>query len=272
MPDDISDIQAFYDNNVMKEHGRLERHPVERDVTMRYLDKYLPPEGKILDVGAGSGAYSIPLAKRGYTVTATDFSPALVQECRKWVRNEKLKDRVTCLVADARDLSEVPNDFDAVLLMGPLYHLVIEEDRKTAVKEAFNKLKPGGIIFSSFISRYGIWGDLMYKFPAHIEPKYGLQAILTSGQQGMAIKEWGGNFRAYYTTVSEITPLHEQLGFKTIALAGVEPAGITADEAYKKLTEDQRKGWLDLLFGISSEPSMVGASGHMLYVGKKGII
>jgi S-adenosylmethionine-dependent methyltransferase len=270
MPDDISDIRKFYDQNVMKEHRRLESHPVERDVTFRYLDAYLLPTGKILDVGAGSGAYTIPLAQRGYSVTATDFSTSLVQECRKQVLDANLNNKVTCLVAEARDLSELPGDFDAVLLMGPLYHLVLEEDRKTAVKEAYGKLKKGGLIFSSFISRYGIWGDLMNKFPAHIEPRYGLQDILTSGQQGMAIKEWGGNFRAYYTTVPEIAPLHEQAGFKTIVLAGVEPAGITADEAYKKLTEEQRKLWLDLLFSISAEPSVVGASGHLLYVGRKG--
>jgi 2-polyprenyl-3-methyl-5-hydroxy-6-metoxy-1,4-benzoquinol methylase len=70
MIDDVTDIRSFYDRNVENEQGRLERHPVERDVTWRFLDKYLPPSGKILEVGAATGAYPIPLAKKGYSVTA----------------------------------------------------------------------------------------------------------------------------------------------------------------------------------------------------------
>src|SRR4030042_3746088 len=129
MADYISDIRAYYDN--YPEHDRLERHQLERDVTWRYLDKYLPPRGKILEIGAATGAYTIPLAKRGYSVTAVDLSPKLIEVCRKRVIEEGLEKKVTCLVADARDLSSVGNTlFDAVLIMGPLYHLVEEEDRK----------------------------------------------------------------------------------------------------------------------------------------------
>jgi S-adenosylmethionine-dependent methyltransferase len=58
VPDDVKDIQVFYDRAVEEENGRLERHQLERDITWRYLDKYLPPRGKILEVGAGTGAYS----------------------------------------------------------------------------------------------------------------------------------------------------------------------------------------------------------------------
>jgi len=94
MTDDISHIRAFYDENVEQEQGRLERHPIEHDVTWRYLDAYLPPRGKILDIGAATGAYSIPLAKRGYSVTAVDLSPALIKECRKRVREAKVGDKV----------------------------------------------------------------------------------------------------------------------------------------------------------------------------------
>lgn len=269
MPDDISDIRAFYDKNVEQEHGRLERHPIERDITWRYLDTYLPPTGKILDIGAGTGSYAIPLAKRGYSVTAVDLSPALMEACEKRVRNTVLEDKLTCLVADARDLSKVTDaDFDAVLLMGPLYHLILEEDRRTAVKEAFTRMKLGGIIFSTFISRYGIWGDVMRKLPHYIEYQNDLNSVLETGQD-TDFPAWESSFRAYFATVSETIPLHEQNGFKTLTVAGVEPAGIAADENYKSLTDTQRKLWLDLLFNISTEKSIVGASCHLLYIGEK---
>ena len=77
MFDDISDIAQFYDGNPDGEHGRLEQHQLEYDLTWRYLDQYLPPHGTILEVGAATGRYTLELARRGYAVTAVDLSAAL---------------------------------------------------------------------------------------------------------------------------------------------------------------------------------------------------
>ncbi|HEY41189.1 MAG TPA: class I SAM-dependent methyltransferase [Dehalococcoidia bacterium] len=145
MSDDISDIQSYYDAAVEQEDDRLERHQLERDITWRYLEKYLPPSGSVLDIGTGAGAYTLELARRGYTVTAVDISSKLIELCKQRVSDAGLEKSVRFIVADARDLSDVKDDnFDAVLLMGPLYHLVLEEDRKIVLKEALNKLKPRG--------------------------------------------------------------------------------------------------------------------------------
>jgi len=270
MVDDVTDIRSFYDRNVDNEHGRLERHPIERDVTWRLMDKFLPAAGKILDIGAATGVYTVPLAKKGYSVTAVDFSPNLMEICRDRIRELGLRNRVTCLVTDARDLSQVTdNDYDAVLLLGPLYHLVKEEDRKLALSEVYERMKPGAIIFSAFISRYGFWSDVMHTIPHYIEYREDVRAVLEGGKD-LEIPSWGpGGFRAYFATVPEIYSLHEELGFETLAVAGVEPAGIAADEQYKKLTDTQRELWLDLMVEISTEPSLAGASCHILYIGKK---
>jgi SAM-dependent methyltransferase len=269
MIDDVSDIRDYYNRDVENEHNRLEQHPIEKDVTWRFLDKYLPSNGKILEVGAATGAYPIPLAKKGYLVTAADLSPKNVEKCVEEVRENQLDDRVTCLVADPRDLSKVTDsDFDAILLLGPLYHLVEEEDRKLALREAYERMKAGGIIFSAFISRYGVWSDVMNKLPHYIEYQKDLRSVLERGRDTES-PEWGGDFRAYFATVPEITPLHEQQGFRTITVAGLEPVGITADDIYKNLNKKQRKLWLDLMFDICTEPSIIGASNHILYVGQK---
>lgn len=270
MIDDVSDIRSFYDRNVENEHGRLERHPVEHDVTWRFLGKYLPPSGKILDIGAAAGSHTVPLARMGYSVTAVDFSPNLMEKCSDRIRELGLRNRVTCLVADARDLFQVTDtDYDAVLLLGPLYHLVEEEDRKTALKEVYQRMKPGGIIFSAFLSRYGFWSDLIHKIPHYIEYQEDVRAVLEGGKD-LEIPSWGlGGFRAYFATVPEIYRLHEEQGFELLVVAGVEPAGIAADEQYKKLTDKQRELWLDLMVEISTEPSLAGASCHILYIGKK---
>src|ERR1035438_2018997 len=170
MSDDVSDIAAFYDSDPQKEHDRLARHQLEYDLTWRYLDQYLPSQGSVLEVGAASGRYTLELAKRGYAVTAVDLSAALIEECRKRIVAEEVEKRVRLVVADARDLREVTETgFDAVLLMGPLYHLIEEADRKAVLKEAFNRMRTGGVIFSSFLSRFGILGELLRNVPGWIE-------------------------------------------------------------------------------------------------------
>jgi S-adenosylmethionine-dependent methyltransferase len=268
MGDDTSDIRQLYDDNVEKENTRLERHQLEHDMTCRYLDKYLPRRGKILEIGCATGAYTIPLAKRGYQVTAVDFAAKEVQLCRDKVKEEHLEKQVTCLVADGRDLADITeNDYDAALIMGPLYHLVIEEDRLNVLQQAYRHLKKGGLVFSAFISRYGIWGDVITNLPHYIELVRDVQSVISQGRDAdLAYKK--GNFRAYFATPEEIIPFHEQAGFKTVLLAGIETAGIR-DEPYNSLKGKKREMWLDLLFSISTQPSIIGASNHILYVGRK---
>jgi len=135
MVDDISDIAQFYDSNPDGEHGRLEMHQLEYDLTWRYLDRYLPPRGTILEGGAASGRYTRELAKRGYAVTAVDLSAALIEMSRGQLAADGFENRVRFVVADARNLADVKErGFDAVLLMGPLYHLIEQADRELALK------------------------------------------------------------------------------------------------------------------------------------------
>ncbi len=268
MSDDVSDIAAYYNNDPTREHTRLERHQLEYELTWRYLDKYLPAHGAILEIGAATGRYTLELAKRGYSVTAVDMSAALLDENKRSIAGDELEGKVQFVLADARDLSKVTGQgFDAVLLMGPLYHLVIEADRKTALKEAFTLLRAGGVIFSSFISRFGIMGDLMKDVPEWIEDQEEVRSILEHGKDPDHYPE--ESFRGYFAQVSEIPPLHEAVGFETITLAGVEPAISADDESYNRLEGKQRQLWLDLLFKISTEGSILGASRHLLYIGRK---
>ena len=174
--DDVRDIAEWYSSNLAGEHSRLERHQLEYDLSWRYLEQYLPSQGAILEVGAATGRYTVELAKRGHMLTAVDLSAALLEQCRKNLVDEGLASRVQLVVADARDLGAVTEKrFAAVLLMGPLYHLVVEADRKLALQEAVDRLRAGGIIFSSLISRFGVMGDLLKKFPlgSKSKRKYG---------------------------------------------------------------------------------------------------
>ncbi|MHC1740243.1 MAG: class I SAM-dependent methyltransferase [Anaerolineaceae bacterium] len=268
MIDDVSDIADKYNSNPAEEHSRLERHQLEYDMTWRYLERYLPKHCKILEIGAATGRYTLELARRGYSITAVDLSSALLTECRKNLQAAELASRVHLVEADARDLSLVTeSDFDAVLLMGPLYHLVKLEDRKSALRQACDRLMKGGIMVSSFISRYGILGDILKKDPGWIEKGADVRSILARGRD---VEDYPrGGFRGYFACVPEIAPLHEETGFETILLAGVEPVIASNDESYNQLSGSQRKLWLDLLVEVSTESSIIGASRHLLYIGKK---
>ncbi len=267
MRDDISDIAAFYDAEY-DEDARLARHQLEYDLTWRYLTRYLPPAGAILEIGAATGRYTLALCQRGYTVTAVDLSVASLERCRQRLAAAGLDRQVQFAVADARDLSAVPTGpFDVALLMGPLYHLVREEDRREAVRQAVERLRDGGLLVSAHISRLGLLGDLLKRKPEWIERGDVVRSVLESGRDPDGRPR--GGFRGYFAHASEIRPLHEALGIRTIVLAGVEPAIGADDESYNALESPRRERWLDLLFAVSADETTVGASRHLLYIGRK---
>ena len=268
MSDDVSDIAAFYNSEPGREHGRLVEHQLEYDLTWRYLERYLPARGTLLEVGAATGRYTLELARRGYRVTAVDMSTELLDVCRQRVVDAGLGDRVRTVAADARDLSPViERAFDAVLLMGPLYHLVEESDRIAALEQAFARMRVGAPIFTAFISRFGIMGDLIKVIPEWIEQRADVRSHLSRGRRPENAPP--GGFRGYFARVEELAPLHEAVGFETVAVAGVEP-GISADDvSYNRLEGERRRLWLDLLDEISQDSTIIGASRHLLYVGRK---
>jgi SAM-dependent methyltransferase len=189
-------------------------------------------------------------------------------ECQRRLTAEGLQDQARFVVADARDLHAVPAaEFDAVLLMGPLYHLVFEADRRQALRQATDRLRSGGLIFTAFLSRLGVIGDLMKKMPEWIEEQDNARSLVTIGRRPDDQPRDG--FRGYFARISEIRPLHESLGIQTLALAGVEPAISADDDSYNRLQPPQRDLWLDLLFDISTDETIVGASRHLLYIGRK---
>lgn len=266
--DDLSDIIDFYNTSLENEHARLERHQLEHDLTWRCLRRWLPARGTILEVGAATGAYTVNLARHGYPVTAVDLSPVLLEKCRQRLVDNGLEKQVRLVLADARDLSPLDQrDFDAALLMGPLYHLVVKEDRLMALQQVYDRLKVGGLIFSTFISRFGILGDLLKKMPEWIESQDEVRSHIQHGCRPDAQPR--GGFRGYFARLEEIAPLHEAIGFQTVVLAGIEP-GISADDAsYNQLRGTRRELWLNLFEALSTEPSMIAASRHILYIGRK---
>jgi hypothetical protein len=134
------------------------------------------------------------------------------------------------------------------------------------VADARDRLVDGGLCFSAWISRFGILGDLMRNVPDWIERDDEVTSVLAEGRDPSGPRV---GFRGYFARADEIGPIHEEVGFESLALAGVEPAISAYDESYNRLEEPLRAKWRDLLHSICTEPSIVGASRHLLHVGRK---
>ena len=131
------------DNRLRSKHGM-----VEFLTTMRYIEKYLQPGMRILEVGAATGRYSHALAQAGYQVDAVELVEHNIEIFRQ---KAVLGENVTIRQGDARNLSFYEdNTFDITLVLGPMYHLFTQVDQKQALCEAIRVTKPGGIIFAAY--------------------------------------------------------------------------------------------------------------------------
>ena len=135
--------------NKFNEDKRLTRRHgiIEYRTATKYIHEYLNTmdNPKIIDIGAGTGAYSISLANEGYDVTAVELIKHNLMTLRK------NSDKVKTYLGDAIDLHKFKdNTFDIVLLFGPMYHLISNEDKIKALSEAKRIVKENGLIFISY--------------------------------------------------------------------------------------------------------------------------
>ena len=141
-------LQAYYESH--DENARLlTRHgQVEFLTTMRYIERYLCPGARILEVGAGTGRYSHALARMGYRVDAVELIEHNISIFRE---HAQPGEDVHITQGSATDLSAFESSFyDLTLVLGPLYHLFTQEDKLQALSEAVRVTKPGGVIFAAY--------------------------------------------------------------------------------------------------------------------------
>lgn len=244
---------------------------LEFERTKDILARMLPPApARVVDVGGAAGAYSSWLAQRGYEVHLVDLSPRLVEEARR--RHGKAARPVASFtVGDARALPQVDGFADAVLVMGPLYHLTDRRDRVRALVEAVRVAKSGGTVAAAAISRYASALD-------------GLSRKLTLDPRFVAIRDQdlrNGQHRNdteridYFTTAYFHRPedLHYELAesdLRDVRVLGVEGPGWTLPDFEERWgTEALRADLLHVARALEEEPSIVGASAHLLGVGRK---
>ena len=261
------EAEPFYDEYAPKEWERLERHRTEFAVSLKAINEFLPqPPCSILDVGGGPGRYAIEFARHGYSVTLLDIS----RENLKLARQRTSEAQVSLadvIHANAVDLSKLGSaSYDVVLLMGPLYHLLSRGERVQAIQEAMRVLKPRGKLFAAFITRFAPFRYVAIGEPVWLveNPEYARQLLETG------IHDQPTQFaKAYYAHPDEVVPLMESCALRTLRLVGCEGVVAEHDDKVNKLTEKAWEAWVDLNYRLGQDPTLYGASDHLLYVGEK---
>ncbi|HJA31469.1 MAG: class I SAM-dependent methyltransferase [Clostridiales bacterium] len=263
----MNEIERFYDEEY-EEWERLAWHLPEFEVTRRYMQQYLATPQKVLDIGGGPGRYSIFLAQQGHEVTLLDLSGKNIRQAI-----EKAKEAGvhldSCIHGNALWLSEYfykEEQYDAVLLMGPLYHLLQEEDRKKALAEALRVLKPGGLMIASFISNYAPLQD----YASRLKDLEDGERLLRYLEDGRNEKEDAVEFTtSYFCSAREARDFMAEAGLTQLVFAGVENILSGKEEQLHRLSEEQREKWLDLAWRLSPDQNLLGMSQHFLYIGRK---
>ena len=255
------------------EWRRLQRNPyhqIEFIITTRFLEKYLPNHGLVLDAGGGPGRYTIELAKQGYEVVLLDFVPEMLKLARKKIKQAGVFGKVKQFVQGSiEDLSMFSNEtFDAVLCLGaPLCHLLNDEQREKAAAELVRVAKIGAPIFVSVISRIGLLKTILVRFQH--EMKYAKHhwevGNYIPGQQGE------GFTAAHWFLPEELRELFEKQNVEVLEMAGLEGLSSHHEKETNKLYKDQEKWkmWMEILLKTCTHPSVIGSSEHFLLVCKK---
>ncbi|MEA4869069.1 Ubiquinone biosynthesis O-methyltransferase [bioreactor metagenome] len=269
MQEDIATVQAYYDQNAELEWQRLDEHPFEFLLTTHMMERYVKPGDRVLDIGGGPGRYAIHFAKRGCEVTLVDLSEENVR-----LAQAKAAEAGVCIrshVANCLNLLDLGlGQFDHVLLMGPLYHLIDSEEQFQAVECALLHLRPGAKFYASFILTFaGILYDL--KNAGNIV----IDAVNPASRAIIDAVATGGDYRgkaftrACFLHQRNILPFLEQFPLKKLHFFGQE--GILAPNEPELLRREPEEiaCWLEIAKKYLEVPELLAFSEHAMYIGEK---
>jgi ubiquinone/menaquinone biosynthesis C-methylase UbiE len=266
-------VAAYYE--VAPEESRLDEGAgrLELERTLELFRRFgPPPPAVVLDVGGGPGRYAERLAEEGYEVHLIDPVERLVAQAR--TRSLRLSRPIaSCRTGDARAIDFPDACADAVLLLGPLYHLTDAEGRSLALGEARRVLAPGGRLFAAAISRFASALDGLARnlLP---DPRFLsiVERDLASGQHRNETDRLDYFTTAYFHRPEELRAEVETSGLALDGVFTVEgPAWLLQDLPARWADPPARAALLAAVRLLESEPALMGASAHLLAVATKEI-
>ena len=270
---DGEDIAAFYSQGLERDRLSTGQGALELARTRLVLERYLPsPPAVIADVGGGPGRYAIWLAERGYAVHLVDPIPLHIEQARADVATRAGVVLASAEVGDARALRLPDASADAVLLLGPLYHLPERADRLLALSEAGRVCRPGGVIIVAAISRFastldGLRGDYL-EDPAFA---YVAAGDLSDGRHHNPTRDPAYFTTAYFHRPEELAQECSAAGLTHEATLGVEGPAWLLSDLDARLADERRRGvLLAALDALEGESTLIGVSAHLLAVARRG--
>lgn len=261
-----SKLEKYY-SKFHEEHRLETRHGfVEFNTSMKYIGQAvgMSPAGrnatfpdasaspvKILDIGAGTGRYSVALSRQGFDVTAVELVKHNIEILR--AKHENVK----TWQGDARDLHFLDDDsFDVTLLFGPMYHLHGEENKLKALTEARRVTKKGGIILVAYVmNEYSV---ISYCFKEHKWAEVAAKGGLFPDFHINATEE-----DLYdYVRISDIDNLNKKAGLERIKIISADGAADFMRRELNEMSEDEFKAFCDFQLAIAERQDLVGAGSH----------
>ena len=247
------------------EDGRLQgsrRGQLEYTTTMRYIGKYLRPGDRILEIGAGTGRYSLALADAGYVVTAVELVEHNLEILRSKIREPM---RIRTMQGDATDLAALDaGTYDMTLLLGPMYHLFTEKDKRRALAEAVRVTKPGGVLMVAYcitdasIIEYGFRGGHIREL---IEEGLLDPEIFTARSEPKELFE--------LIRKSDIDRMISEFPLERLCYAATDGLGYFLRRELEEMDQEIFELFGSYHLAVCENPDLVGATAHSLDVLQK---
>jgi len=263
----MSKVSQFYEK--YPEDHRLDGSPslkIEFLMTKEAIDPHLEKGDRILELGAGGGAYSLHYAKRGFDVTATDIAQGHVELINKKAKEKGLSIKTRRI--DAVDLSAFEDGtFDVVLSLGPIYHLIKEKDRHKTISESCRVLKPGGLLVVAYINKLFILNAVMTSKKKYLNKDFVDQIIDESHiRSGQKHNFWTD---AYFTKPSDILSFLKTFPLTITDHVAVDGLTPLFSEKIDQMDKAAFNAWLYQLRRTRRDKDSLGLSKHGLILAKK---
>lgn len=254
----MKELEEYYgkfceDKRLTRKHGQ-----VEYRTSMKYIHDYLKPDHKILDIGAGTGRYSVALANEGFEVDAIE----LVKYNLGMLKAKKSS--VKAYQGTALDLSRYQDEtFDITLLFGPMYHLFTEQDKLKALSEAKRVTKTNGIIFVAYVMNdYSV---LVHGFrDGYIKSSLSAGKIDENFQTHTTIEDLYS-----YMRIEDINKLNEKAGLQRIKIIAADGPADYMRPVLNKMDDETFEIFMQYHLSTCERMDMIGASAHTLDILKK---
>jgi SAM-dependent methyltransferase len=259
-------MRVYYERGQERERLTDGRGDLEFTRTTEIVQRRLPEAPAVVaDIGGGPGRYSLWLASRGYRVEHRDLMPLHVEQLTADMAGVP---GIRTAVGDARELDLADASVDAVLLLGPLYHLVDRTDRVRVLRECARIVRPGGAVFAAAISRWAVRIDGMLRERIYLQYPAALELVDEVDRTGVLPPVGDGAFTGFCHRPGELRDEVTEAGLEVVDLVSVEgPAFILGDLDARMADPADRAITLEVARAIERVPELAGFGPHLIAVG-----